>query len=52
MEDQLLMIGMNPAKINGLVINVKKQENLFWYLLIKKNNNNYWVRFKIINKNL
>ena len=30
-----LMIGINPAKINGLAMNVKKQENLFWNLLKK-----------------
>ena len=36
MVDQLLMIGMKNAKINGPAINVKKQENHFWNLL-KKN---------------
>lgn len=36
MVDQLLMIGMKDAKINGPEINVKKQENHFWNLL-KKN---------------
>ena len=33
--DPQLMIGINPAKINGLAMNVKKQENLFWNLLKK-----------------
>ena len=38
MVDQLLMIGMKNAKINGPAINVKKQENHFWK---KKKKNKY-----------
>ena len=46
MVDQLLMIGMKNAKINGPAINVKKQENHFWNFLLRKKNNDYLVNLR------